>query len=167
MHALFSGPIQFLQMETCACLINYQECPLPISPQNLSAEKHAIKKPQGMLAVCSLCPTSVPTLRFQGKSQTICADLFELESLHRDRVISKGRGCVKMGRKGGGKIAFCGEMVFKLQRNGAVLHSYSYSSLTQWNLDMNKHKHIQTLLQRATENTLCCMILGAKLLLDL
>lgn len=72
-----------------------------------------------------------------------------------------------MGRKGGGKIAFCGEMVFKLQRNGAVLHSYSYSSLTQWNLDMNKHKHIQTLLQRATENILCCMILGAKLLLDL
>lgn len=37
-------------------------------------------------------------LRFQGESQTICADLFELESHSGGRVISKGRGSVKMGK---------------------------------------------------------------------
>lgn len=72
-HAMLSWHVQILQMETRACLINYQECTLRAPLQNLSAEKYAIMKPQGMQAVCSPCPTSVPTLQFQGESQTICA----------------------------------------------------------------------------------------------
>lgn len=123
-HTLLSWHTQTLQMETCACLINYQECTLPISLQNLSAEKYAIKKPQGMLAVCSPCPTSMPTLWFQGKSQTICADLFELESQHGAGANSKAKARVKMGRKGGGKTSFWGN-----------------SSLPQWNLDIHKLTH--------------------------
>lgn len=111
-HALLSWHVQILQMETCTCLINYQECTLRVALQNLSAEKYAIKKPQGMWAVCSPCSTGVPMLRFQGKSQTICADLFELESWCGGRGISKGKGCRKKGWR---KNCLSGETVFELQ----------------------------------------------------
>lgn len=40
--------VQILEMETCACLINHQECTLRAPLQTLTAEKYAIKKPQGM-----------------------------------------------------------------------------------------------------------------------
>lgn len=147
-HALLSWHVQILQMETCACLINYKECTLRIPLQNLSAEKYAIKKPQGMWAVCSPCPTSVPTLQFQGKSQTICADLFELESWRGGRVISKGKGSVKMGRKGGGKTVFFGETVFEPQSSCTVLYSHCHSWWLKWNLDVcsNEPEHIHALL---------------------
>ena len=125
-HALLSWHVQILQMETCACLINYKECTLRIPLQNLSAEKYAIKKPQGMWAVCSPCPTSVPTLQFQGKSQTICADLFELESWRGGRVISKGKGSVKMGRKGGGKTVFLVKQSLNLR---AVVQCYTHTAI--------------------------------------
>lgn len=114
-HALLSWHVQILQMETCACLINYQECTLRVALQNLSAEKYAIKKPQGMWAVCSPCSTSVPTLQFQGKSQTICAGLFGLESWCGGRGISKGKGCEKKRERVEEKLSFWGETVFELQ----------------------------------------------------
>lgn len=85
LRALLSRHVQMLRMETCACLINYQECTLRVPLQDLSAENYAIKKPQGMRAVCSPCPTSVPVLQFQRKSQTICAQ--------------KGKGMCKKKKK--------------------------------------------------------------------
>ena len=72
-----------------------------------------------MWAVCSPCPTGVPTLRFQGKGQTICADLFELASRCGGRRISKGRGCVQMGRKG-----WRTKSIFELPSTGAVLEPH-------------------------------------------
>lgn len=61
-HAQLSWHVQIVQMETCTWPINYQECTLRVALQNPSAEKCAIKKPQGMRAVCSPCPASAPTL---------------------------------------------------------------------------------------------------------
>ena len=115
-HALLSWHVHMLRMETCACLINYQECTLWVPLQNLSAENYAIKKPQGMRAVCSPCPTSVPVLQFQRKSQTICAQ--------------RGRGCVKKnktgGEKGGGKTVSSGKCFLNF---GALVQCCSHTAV--------------------------------------
>lgn len=119
LHALLSRHVQMLRMETCACLINYQECTLRVPLQDLSAENYAIKKPQGMRAVCSPCPTSVPVLQFQRKSQTICAQ--------------KGKGMCKKkkktgGEKGGGKAVSSGK---RFLNSGALVQYCSHAAVAR------------------------------------
>lgn len=47
-HCAYSIIVQKPEMETWACLINHQECTLREPLQTLTAEKYAIKNPQGM-----------------------------------------------------------------------------------------------------------------------
>lgn len=122
--------VQILEMETCACLINHQECTLQAALQTLTAEKYAIKKPQGMQAVCSARPTREPTLQFQWKSWTICADLFELESRCGGSHF-KRKGMYRKREKGWGKNCRFWEVLFEVQSAVTGLHSY-YCGL-RWN----------------------------------
>lgn len=86
-HTKISLHVQIVQMETCICSINCQECSLRVALQNPSAEKYGVKKPQGMRAVCSPCSASVSVLHFQNSSQAARTE--------------RGKGCVKTSGGGG------------------------------------------------------------------
>lgn len=99
-HALLPWQVQILQMETHSCLINYKECTL-LAPLQRSAEKYAVKKPQGMWTVCSSLSLRTSILiRFGFGAEVKLSALTCLSwraTQRGGRAILKGRGCVKMG----------------------------------------------------------------------
>lgn len=115
------------EAETCTCFCNDQECtvlipfPKPESSRRRSNRAH-------WLRVLQVQPSLV---WFQGKSQTICAGLFELERQSRFETTKR---MYKNGKKWKRKQSFCG--------NGLKLTPPYFTDRVEFGgTQMKTHKH--------------------------